>query len=726
MHNMKGFIFTLDAVFALIVASVGVSILLYMHFTSPNLSQPQTTEALGILQNLLETKIGQLTGSQYALYASITGSSSFAWPAFGGNSALSSSKSYGPQALDLLYNYTASSTIVPVIAAGDGIVAFGAGSDLYALNATTGALISGFPVSTGSTFLGSPVIFKNSVIYANSTGYLTAVSTSNGARLWSSDISVSVDTPVALEDNYLAFGSGFDMYLAYPTNGTVVASTALPNEAQTPAYADGEFIATTSSSGSQNYLISYALNGNVLSRNWIVSLSTAPVTTPSVYDNLIFIGSGSNLEVYSPSGVQKYSIVLDSQTYGGVAESDGNAYVETSDKLYSFNISTATANYASLQPDTENATPSASNYYVYLMPSGSHFDAYSLSTGAKVWNFTFPSSAYSKYAGITLAYGNAYVASGSTLYAFGTCRAPPNQSVASALAGFYLNNEGGCASEILSSISPSQNTGLFINGSFAPSVQTATFNGIWSSGPYNSGSFIRTSLPVSGSDYNFTIAMWVKPSSVQNFSHSWTTAVFSFSGYQAFGIQNSCLPGTCLVLHRCTPADTSSGTMLPYSLFDNKWYFIAVAVKYPNYYWQIDNVSAKDTNTNNYTASPPATIGTQFAQCDSNAFNGSIANVQVYNTTLSPSQVDQIYQQGLYGTPLQVKGLLAWYPLDGNANDYSGKNEVGIPYGVSYVNSGYLPASLAGAYQVSKGSVPLSISVNGVSKAYNISAVVWR
>ncbi|MEM3247569.1 MAG: LamG domain-containing protein, partial [Candidatus Micrarchaeaceae archaeon] len=187
------------------------------------------------------------------------------------------------------------------------------------------------------------------------------------------------------------------------------------------------------------------------------------------------------------------------------------------------------------------------------------------------------------------------------------------------------------------------------------------FNGQWSSSPYNSNSVIVTSTPLSGRNYSFTIAMWVKPSSIQNFSHSWTTAVFSFSGYQAFGLQNSCLPNTCLVLHRCSSADTSSGTLLPYSIFNNRWYFVAVSVKYPNYYWQIDNANSTDTNTNGYGSSTAATIGTQFAQCDSNAFNGSIANVQIYNTALSAGQIQQLYQES---TPpvAEVQIPLSWYP----------------------------------------------------------------
>jgi len=217
-----------------------------------------------------------------------------------------------------------------------------------------------------------------------------------------------------------------------------------------------------------------------------------------------------------------------------------------------------------------------------------------------------------------------------------------------------------------------------------PNFYTAQFNGQWSSGPYNSNSVIfAPSEPIAGTNVIFTIAMWIKPSSVQDFSHSWTTAVFSLNSYQAFGIQNSCLPNTCLVLHRCSSADTSSGALLPYSIFNNEWYFIAVSVNPPNYYWYIDGISSADTNGNTYASSPGATIGTQFAQCDSNAFNGSIANVQLYNAALSPSQIQQLYQEGVSGMPYTAN-LVAWWPLNGNANDYSGLGNNGTAYNIYY------------------------------------------
>jgi len=219
------------------------------------------------------------------------------------------------------------------------------------------------------------------------------------------------------------------------------------------------------------------------------------------------------------------------------------------------------------------------------------------------------------------------------------------------------------------------------------------FNGQWSSGSYNSNSVIvAPSEPIVGTNVIFTIAMWIKPSPVQDFSHSWTTAVFSLNSYQAFGIQNNCLPNTCLVLHRCSSADTGSGVLLPYSIFNNKWYFIAVSVNPPNYYWYINGVSSADTNGNTYASSSGATIGTQFAQCDSNAFNGSIANVQLYNTSLSANEIQALYQEGIGGAPIDLQHLVGWWPLNGNANDYSGNGNNGVPSNVTFVSnwwSGY-------------------------------------
>ena len=74
------------------------------------------------------------------------------------------------------------------------------------------------------------------------------------------------------------------------------------------------------------------------------------------------------------------------------------------------------------------------------------------------------------------------------------------------------------------------------------------------------------------------------------------------------------------------------------------------------------------------------------------SFAGSIANVQIYNTSLSEPEVNALYQEGIGGAPLALQNLVGWWPLNGNANDYSGNNNNGVPSGVTYTSawtSGY-------------------------------------
>ena len=71
-----------------------------------------------------------------------------------------------------------------------------------------------------------------------------------------------------------------------------------------------------------------------------------------------------------------------------------------------------------------------------------------------------------------------------------------------------------------------------------------------------------------------------------------------------------------------------------------------------------------------------------------------IANVQIYNTSLSANEVQALYLEGIGGAPIRLQNLAGWWPLNGNANDYSGNNNNGVPNGVTYTNqwsSGYTP-----------------------------------
>jgi hypothetical protein len=75
-------------------------------------------------------------------------------------------------------------------------------------------------------------------------------------------------------------------------------------------------------------------------------------------------------------------------------------------------------------------------------------------------------------------------------------------------------------------------------------------------------------------------------------------------------------------------------------------------------------------------------------------FNGSIANVQIYNTSLTAQQIQQLYQEGIDGRPLPNAGLVGWWPLNGNANDYSGNGNNGVPTDVLYAPQRVVKPSL--------------------------------
>jgi hypothetical protein len=73
---------------------------------------------------------------------------------------------------------------------------------------------------------------------------------------------------------------------------------------------------------------------------------------------------------------------------------------------------------------------------------------------------------------------------------------------------------------------------------------------------------------------------------------------------------------------------------------------------------------------------------------NTNYLNGSIANVQIYNTALTPQEIQYLYQQGLGGAPVRLQNLVAWWPLNGDAKDYSGNNNHGtINGGVTFVQN---------------------------------------
>jgi len=132
--------------------------------------------------------------------------------------------------------------------------------------------------------------------------------------------------------------------------------------------------------------------------------------------------------------------------------------------------------------------------------------------------------------------------------------------------------------------------------------------------------------------------------------------------------------------------DSSSTGSLAFStnyfVADNKWHFVVINQTTSQQTLFLDGVMIATASLTPQTCTPSNwSIGAGTLNNNIAYFNGSIANVQLYSSSLNVGQVRQLYQEGIAGLPISNAGVVAWYPLDGNANDYSGNGNNGALYG---------------------------------------------
>ena len=128
-----------------------------------------------------------------------------------------------------------------------------------------------------------------------------------------------------------------------------------------------------------------------------------------------------------------------------------------------------------------------------------------------------------------------------------------------------------------------------------------------------------------------------------------------------------------------------TGYGLSTSLNPNSWYHVVAIRNGNNIVAYLNGVQVVGTtNTQWPSGFTNLTIGRGFANSPERWFMGDVANVQVYNTTLSSAQVSQLYQKGIIGSPLVGMGNVGWWPLNGNAHDNSGRGGNGATANIIY------------------------------------------
>ena len=124
------------------------------------------------------------------------------------------------------------------------------------------------------------------------------------------------------------------------------------------------------------------------------------------------------------------------------------------------------------------------------------------------------------------------------------------------------------------------------------------------------------------------------------------------------------------------------------SVLDGRWHNALVTRNSGGtvtYY--IDGVSSGSFIASDNVNGGAMDIGVDWPNWGQTPFNGMIANVQVYNASFSANDVQALYQEGIGGAPILLNNLVGWWPLNGNANDYSGNLNNGVPINLAYTGA---------------------------------------
>ena len=186
---------------------------------------------------------------------------------------------------------------------------------------------------------------------------------------------------------------------------------------------------------------------------------------------------------------------------------------------------------------------------------------------------------------------------------------------------------------------------------------------------------------------HITVAAWVQPMGTQ-VAYSGVISKGNSDSYELFTDANEYFG-----LQVINSVDNwGYETAVPFTA--GKWYYVAMTYNSTSasYSLYVNGVSQSITWGGGGTGTGPiiyttgSTVIGAWSGTNTRNFNGAISNIQVYNTTLSASQIQQLYQEGISGVPASDAGLVGWWPLDGNSNDYSGNNNNGTPTNILYSN----------------------------------------
>ncbi len=719
---MKGIIFTLDSIFALAIAAFAISMLIYFQFYTQVPSQLGYDEAASVFQGLAATNTSYLSqGTGMASFVISKNANNQIWPQHYGDeqqngvpSQLSGgSANQGPQYPMLESALQTNEQIYAGPLAANGKV-YIATYQIFALNSTLGTIA--WNTSFVPNQITDAVLSNNLFIYTNRT-YVRALNAQTGNVVWTTQYSAYglKTSPIIAYNNWLFFGtSSNDIVDISALNGTVLSANTMDAQPQGIAVVSGA-LAVSMSNGQLE--IHELVGTNVSKASLKTTTYTGLSSQISAYGEEIAFGTSASANIIYANGTQ-----LGSQSTPGAiyqsAIANNYAIFQSTNSVIALSASTGNLiwgqSIGSFGSNAVGSAPIISNGKVYTVWGNDVLLAQNLSTGETLWYKEMP------YGGSplsdALAYGNLYVGQAVYLVGFGSpCTLPQNSSIISAASFLYVNSHGSCADYLLNYVSKQYNYSLYINNKFAPGLYGANFSG---------GGYVYIPNNATINTNSYSISFWMNP--------------YSWSSNNAMIIGQGTSSGDPYVLEQYsgpTPiiafSENGGTNVLSITPKLNTWQNVIVSYNFSSgtisLYFNGHVVSTSSIATLEGISRVQSPIYIGINPSSSATFNGMIANVQIYNETLSATKAAQVYYAGIQGGPIDSK-ITGWYPLSGDTNDYSGLFNTGFPVGLSYTNYNYIPIGLQNSYSVSRASSVLGIQnfTTGTSNIYNVSLVAWR
>ncbi len=193
-------------------------------------------------------------------------------------------------------------------------------------------------------------------------------------------------------------------------------------------------------------------------------------------------------------------------------------------------------------------------------------------------------------------------------------------------------------------------------------------------GVFSQNSYINVSNAMDLNLVNaFTISAWVNP--MPNYNPFAYGQVFARTTAGGFGYEFGWTENTA----SCATMYTTNGPITLQSnvnVCSGKWSHVVYTFDGSASTFYI-NGTAHGSSTGSIKFYSLTTVASGIGRTPARTtfpYNGMIADVQVYNVSLSQNAIASLYKKGIGGSPIDLQYLVGWWPLNGDANDYSGNN----------------------------------------------------